>query len=359
MSRLKQRSEKAGLAPGTAVHVGEQKIKAARVLLTEYDPVTFREIEGASLEECLLSVERSELTWIDIKGLHEVEIIEKLGLGLNIHPLIIEDILNTHQRPKVDHFDDYIYIVVRFHDFDEKTKKLEADQISLLVGNGYVITFQEKESSLFTAVRKRMKNDKGRIRKKGADYLAYALLDDIVDSYFGVLENMGDAIEDIEESLANDPLKETIHSIHSLKREAITLRKSLWPLREIVGSLLREDSRIFGESMDIFLRDLHDHTIQVIETVETYRDIISGMIDIYLSSVSNRMNEVMKVLTIFAAIFIPLTFIAGIYGMNFNSEKSPFNMPELNWYFGYPLALGLMVTVGVVMLLFFRRKKWL
>jgi len=239
------------------------------------------------------------------------------------------------------------------------TKKLEADQISLLVGGSYVITFQEKDSNLFAAVRKRMKNDKGRVRKKGSDYLAYALLDDIVDSYFGVLESMGDAIEDIEEALINEPMKETIHDIHSLKREAITLRKSLWPMREIVGSLLRENSKLFEESTEIFLRDLHDHTIQVIDTVETYRDIISGMIDIYLSSVSNRMNEIMKVLTIFAAIFIPLTFIAGVYGMNFNTEKSPFNMPELNLYFGYPLAIGIMVLTGIVMLLFFRRKGWL
>jgi len=359
MVEILRRSQKFGLGPGTAVHVGEQKVKQVKVSLINYDKLRYDERELVSVDECLQSVEKEGITWINVTGLHEVEIIEKLGNGLNIHPLIIEDILNTHQRPKLDDFDDYMYIVVKSQIFQKETNEIDVEQVSFILGENYVITFQERENGLFEAVKQRLKNDKGRVRKKGADYLAYALLDDVVDSYFGVLEAVGDAIEELEEYLVTDPAPETLQSIHVLKREMIMLRKSLWPLREIVGVLLREESRLFEEGTTIFLRDLYDHTIQVIETVETYRDIISGMLDIYLSSISNRMNEIMKVLTMFASIFIPLTFIAGLYGMNFNTGKSPFNMPELNWYFGYPMALGLMTVMGIVMLIYFRRKRWI
>ena len=232
------------------------------------------------------------------------------------------------------------------------------EQISFVLGPNYLLTFHEKDDAIFNEVLARLQGNKGRIRKQGIDYLLYSLLDRVVDNFFSVLEKIGEDVEELEEALIADPAPETLQAIHSLKREMILLRKSVWPLREVINGLQRDESVFMGESIRVYLKDLYDHTIQVLDTVETFRDIISGMIDIYLSSVSNRMNEVMKVLTIFAVIFIPLTFIAGLYGMNFNNSISPFNMPELNWYFGYPFALMLMAATAIAMLIYFKKKKW-
>jgi magnesium transporter len=259
----------------------------------------------------------------------------------------------------MDTFEQHIFIIIKMHAYDIENREVNSEQVSIIFGKNFVLTFQEIEADVFDQIRNRLKNNKGRIRKDGADYLAYSLVDAIVDNYFKVLDGINEEIEIIEDEVVTNPIPATLQKIHNLKRELIFLRKSVWPLREIIGILARDDSPLIKKTTKIYLRDLYDHTIQVIDTVETYRDIISGMLDVYLSSLSNRMNEVMKVLTIFAVIFIPLTFIAGIYGMNFNPEKSPFNMPELNWYFGYPLALGLMIIIGLVMLISFKRKKWL
>jgi len=351
---------KAGLPPGTPVHVGERKAQEVRITIVNYDREGCRTQTAARPEECDAAREKPGITWINVDGLHQVELIEKIGACFNLHPLTVEDICNTTQRPKLDLFDDHLFLVVRTQRYQPASRTLEPDQISLVLGPNFLLTFQEQGGEMFAGVRQRLAGGKGRIRSMGPDYLAYALLDAVVDNYFTVLEQLGEEIEAVEDEVIANPEQTTIHRIHLLKRELILLRKSVWPLREILGSLMRqEEQELIGEATNIYLRDLYDHTIQVIDTLETYRDVVAGLLDIYLSSLSNRMNEIMKVLTIFAVIFIPLTFIAGVYGMNFNPESSPWNMPELNWYWGYPLALGLMVALVAAMLIYFKRKRWL
>jgi magnesium transporter len=288
-----------------------------------------------------------------------VGIIEKIGKNFNLHPLLLEDILNTGQRPKAEDFEDHIFIVSKMLYFEETESEIISEQLSVIIGANFVISFQERHGDVFNAVRERIRNGKGRIRKMGSDYLAYALLDAVVDHYFLILEKLGEKIEGLEEDLLTNPTTETMQSIHNLKREMIFLRKSVWPLREVVNSLEKGESKLIKKSTKIYLRDVYDHTIQVMDSVESFRDVLSGMLDLYLSVISNKMNEVMKVLTIIATIFIPLTFIAGIYGMNFNPEASPFNMPELNWHFGYPAVWLVMILIGLTMLGFFKNKKWL
>ncbi len=352
-------SKKAGLVPGTPVYIGEKKVEKVKITIIDYDENNFDMREIETVEECFPYKERPTVTWINVDGLHEVSKIEKIGSCYGLHPLVIEDIVNTEQRPKIEFFDNYIFLVIKMHSYDGESKEIESEQMSLILGTNFVITFQEKHGDIFNPVRYRIQNSKGRIRKVVADYLAYALVDAVVDNYYKVIEGVSEVIEEMEEELVSNPTLDTLQKIHIMKREMILLRKSVWPLREVISTLQREETPLVRDSTIIYLRDLYDHTVQVIDTIETFRDIVSGMLDIYLSSVSNRMNEVMKILTIFAVIFIPLTFIAGIYGMNFNPERSPFNMPELNWYLGYPTALGLMAVIGIAMLLYFRKKRWL
>jgi magnesium transporter len=350
---IKRRSSKAGLPPGTLVHVGEESAREVKITRVVYDEARLEQGEGATIDACLPLEGERGVTWIDVDGLHRVDVLEQLGECLEVHPLVLEDILNTDQRPKLDDFDDYLFIVLKMFRCDGPGGEMVAEQISLILGEGFVVSFQEKPGDVFDFIRERIKNNKGRIRKMGADYLAYALIDAIVDHYFVVLEQVAEKIELLEEELVADPTPETLQTIHDLKRDMIFLRKSVWPLREVVSGLERGESRLIEESINIYLRDVYDHTIQVIDTLETFRDMISGMLDIYLSSVSNRMNEVMKVLTIIATIFIPLTLIAGVYGMNFKY------MPELEWRWGYPMVWLVMLVVAVMMLAYFRRKKWL
>jgi len=293
------------------------------------------------------------VTWINVDGLHQLGVLESVGDRLGLHPLVLEDILNTGQRPKMEDFGGYIYIVFKMFYSNEMNDEIVEEQISLILGPAFVISFQERRGDVFDALRERIRSDRGRIRKMGADYLTYALLDSVVDNYFVVLEKLGEKMEFLEEELVTHPTTETLQVIHNLKREMAFLRKSVWPLREIVSGLERGESALIQESTGLYLRDVYDHTIQVIDTVETFRDMLSGMLDIYLSSVSNRMNEVMKVLTIIATIFIPLTLIVGIYGMNFQ------HMPELGWRWGYPLVWLVMLTIGGLMLVYFKRKRWL
>ncbi len=350
----KKRSEKAGLPPGTLVHIGEQKTEKTKITILDYDKERFQEKEIETVDECLAFGDTPTATWINVEGIHEVEILEKLGEGFRLHPLTVEDILNTDQRPKMEDFGDYIYIVLRMISYDDISGEIVTEQTSLILASNLVISFQEgAEGDVFDPVRERIRTGKARIRKMGADYLAYTLVDSIVDSYFAVLEKLGEEIEFLEEELVTNPTPETLQTIHDLKREMIFLRKSVWPLREVISALERGESPLIEESTQLYLRDVYDHTIQVIDAVETLRDMLSGMLDIYLSSISNRMNEVMKVLTIIATIFIPLTVIAGIYGMNFRY------MPELEWPWAYPLVWLAMLVVAGLMLLYFRRKKWL
>jgi len=349
----KKSSRKAGLPPGTLVHIGEKHVEKPRITVMDYDDGTFQEKEVAAVEECFEFKETSTVTWINVDGLHDVGIIEKLGNRFGLHPLIQEDILNTAERPKMEDYGDHIFLLLKVFVLGNRNHDEKIQQVSLVLGSNFVISFQEKESGVFDPVRDRIRKAKGRLRKLGPDYLAYALIDCIVDGYFGFLEKLSEEIEFLEDELVTDPKREILQKIHSLKREMIYIRKSVWPLREVVNGLERLETPLIKETTDVFLRDVYDHTIQVIDSVETLRDVLSGMLETYLSSVSNRMNEVMKVLTIIATIFIPLTFIAGIYGMNFKF------MPELEWRGGYFVIIGFMVVVAVIMLIFFRKKKWL
>jgi magnesium transporter len=346
-------SKKVGLPPGTLVHIGDKMTETVKMTVFDYDQKDLQEKVAEKIEDCFPFRDTPTSTWINIDGLHQVEVIEKIGTHFGIHPLILEDILHTGQRPKTEDFGDYLFIVLTMLYYDQEKDHIAGEQVSIILGNHYVISFQEREGDVFNPIRERIRNSKSRIRKMGSDYLAYALLDAVVDYYFVILEKIGETIESMEEELVTNPTPDTLQMIHRLKRNMIFIRKSVWPLREVINGLERGESPLIAKPTRIFLRDVYDHTIQVIETVETFRDMVSGMLDIYLSSVSNRMNEVMKVLTIIATIFIPLTFIAGLYGMNFKY------MPELEWHSGYPLALGVMLLMAAVMVVYFRRKKWL
>ncbi|UCD13661.1 MAG: magnesium/cobalt transporter CorA [Thermoplasmatales archaeon] len=350
---IKKRSQMIGLPPGSLVHIGEKKTAKIKISVIDYDEQQFQEEEAKKVEDCFSFKDKPTVTWINIDGVHQLDVIEKIGKQFGLHPLVLEDIMNTGQRPKMEDFENYIFIVLKMLYFDEKAKEIKAEQVSLILGSNFVLSFQESEGDVFNSVRERIRGSKGRIRRMGADYLAYALLDAIVDNYFIILERIGEKVEEMEEELVTNPTPETLQTIHNLKREMIFLRKSVWPLREVISGVQRGESSLIQESTGIYLRDVYDHTIQVIDTIETFRDMVSGMLDIYLSSVSNKMNEVMKVLTIFAAIFIPLTFVAGVYGMNFQY------MPELGWQWGYFTILLIMLLVGISLLFYFRRKKWL
>jgi magnesium transporter len=348
-----KRSKKTGFSPGSLIHVGERRIEKARIKVIDYDGEKVLEKEVREVEECFPFRETSTVTWINVDGVHDPELVEKLGGYFGLHPLILEDIMNTSQRPKMEDLGDTIYVVLQMIEFGNHKQEISTEQMSLVFGKNFVLSFQERPGDTFDPVRERIRKGKGRIRKMGPDYLAYALIDAVVDDYFIVLEKMGERIEDLEDELVANPKKETLHKIHALKREMIFLRKSVWPLREVISRLERAESPLIRKTTGIFLRDVYDHAIQVIDNIETFREMLSGMLETYLSSISNRMNEVMKVLTIIATIFIPLTFIAGVYGMNFRF------MPELEWRWGYFLILGVMVAIGIAMAIYFKRKKWL
>ena len=348
----KKRSVKSGLPPGSLVHIGEDKRAESRITVIDYTPSEFTEKVEANIEECCAFRDKPSITWINVDGLHDTSIIEKLGACFGLHPLIQEDILNTEQRPKAEDYDGYIFIVLRMLTYDEKLRAIKSEQVSLVLGNNFVLSFQEDIGDVWDPVRERLRSNKGRIRKEGADHLVYSLMDAIVDNYFTIMEKMGDDVDDIEEELISTPSRETLKVVHSQKREMIALRKSVWPLRDVVHSLQDSENQLITPNTKIYLRDIYDHTIQVIDNIESARDIVSGMLDIYLSSVSNRLNEIVKVLTILSSIFIPLTFIAGVYGMNFE------NMPELRQPWGYFAILALMAAVAGSLIFYFKRKKW-
>ncbi len=354
MSRLiRKMSRKAGLPPGTVTPVVEGRPQELHISVIDYDETQFEEREAKAIEEVFPFKDKPTVAWINIDGVYQADVIERVGKHFNIHPLVLEDIANTAQRPKMEDFGDYIFVVLKMLCHDTKTDEVRTEQVSLILGPRFVISFQEVEGDVFSPIRDRIRKAKGRIRKMGADYLAYALIDAVVDNYFLILERFGERIEGMEGELVTNPAPETLQKIHILKRELIFLRRSVWPLRETISGLQRGESSLIADSTEIYLRDVYDHTIQVIDTVESLRDMASGMLDTYLSSISNRMNEVMKVLTIIATIFIPITFIAGIYGMNFAF------MPELGWRGAYFVVLGVMAGVSLAMLIYFRRKRWL
>jgi magnesium transporter len=345
-------SSKAGLPPGTLIHVGEAKAESSVITVIDYDENNFLEEENVSVEEAATRANGPSVTWINVDGLADTRLIEALGTRFSLHPLTQEDILNTTQRPKLEEFDEYLYVVIKML-FINGNEEICAEQVSLILGDHVVISFQEQQGDVFESIRTRLRTGKGRIRKFGPAYLMYSMLDAIVDGYFSVFEKMGEWIEELEDELVTDPDPETLETIYSLKRDLIYLRRSIWPLREVVAAMGRGETTLIPEAILIYIRDVYDHVIQVADTLETYRDMVSGMLDIYLSSLSNRMNEVMKVLTIIATIFIPLTFVVGLYGMNFKY------MPELGLEFGYPAVLVVMALIAAVEIIYFRKKRWI
>ncbi len=352
--RLKIRSKKAGLPPGSLVHIGEKLSETTKITLIDYNGDYLAEKNIQNMDELLAVKDKPTVSWIHIDGIHDTRVLEQLGAVFGLHPLILEDILNTDQRPKMEDLGDYIFIVLkRFCNICDQNNDITSEQISVILGPNYVISLQEKEEDILNPIRDRIRTGKGRIRKAGADYLAYSIIDIILDSYFSILETLGEKIDLEEEALLSNPAGRTLQAIQHLKRDMIFLRKSVWPLRETISALERSESPLIQESTGIYLKDIYDHALHVLDTVETYRDMLSGMIDIYLSSLSNRMNQVMKVLTIIATIFMPMTFLAGVYGMNFK------HFPELEWRWSYPLFWTVILAIAVVMLILFKRKKWL
>ncbi len=358
---IKSRSKKVGLPPGTLVHIGQGSTNPIEIDCFVCSPShiqekLFKKSDDFFASEFFtspISTDDTQLLWIDVEGVHDIALIKRLGDRFGIHDLVLEDIVNTDQRPKIEDFGDYIYVVLKMLRYDDQKKGIQAEQLSLVFGRGFLISFQEgHEGDVFESLRERLRSAKGHLRILKTDYLAYNMIDMIVDHYFHILEKVGERVEKVEEVIIQNPEPTAMSEIQGLKREMIALRRSVWPLREILGGLERIDSTLIHEKTLLYFRDVYDHTIQVMDAVETYRDIISGMIDIYLSSQSNRQNEVMRLLTVFATLFMPLTFIVGIYGMNFDF------MPEIHLKWGYPAVWVVMIVLSVGMLAFFKRKKW-
>ncbi|KSV18613.1 magnesium transporter [Dehalococcoides mccartyi] len=349
----KKYSQKAGMLPGSVVFIGEGKTEPASLSLSSYTPDSYQPLPLKTLADCSTQVKQSGgIVWVKVSGLQDTAMVEELGKCFNLHPLTLEDVVNTEQRPKLEDYGNYLFAVIKALHWDYELKKTRSEHISLILGKNFLISFQEHQSDIFNPIHQRLQSDNGRIRKLGADYLLYSILDIIVDGYFSLIEGFGDYLDEIEEQLLSSPSSQTLKQISEAKKEMLFIRKSIWPVRETVAAIERSETHLIDKSSHIYFRDIYDHLIQQIDTGETYRDMLSNMIDIYLSSLSNRMSEVMKVLTIFASIFIPLTFIVGIYGMNFD-------IPELRFSWGYPGILLFMLAIALVLVLFFKRKKWL
>ncbi|MDX2241698.1 MAG: magnesium/cobalt transporter CorA [Leptolyngbyaceae cyanobacterium bins.302] len=310
-------------------------------------------------EDCIPYLDTESVSWVDVKGLGSEDVLQRLGSVFNLHPLVLEDIVNVPQRPKVEEHGNQLLIIARMVTLHEDDRTFESEQVSLILGRHYLLTVQEEPRyDCFGPIRERIRTGKGAIRRSGSDYLAYALIDSIIDGFFPVLEAYGEQLEDLEDEVVSNPTRSTLQKVHDIRRELLTLRRAIWPQRDSINALIRDGNELLSKEVLVYLRDCYDHTIQVLDMVETYREVASSLMDVYLSSVSNRMNEIMKFLTVISAIFIPLTFIAGVYGMNFNTEKSPFNMPELNWYFGYPLCIAFMAAIAGGLVFIFWRRGW-
>jgi len=345
-------SDTIGQSPGALIHVGERKVEDIRIDMIEYDAEAITEANDVQIEDCLKSKNKPPVTWINVIGIHDPKIMESFGNSFEIHPLHQANIMNTELRPSIEVSDKYLLIMLKMPHYDFDTGDLDLEQISIILGENYVITFQEIEADFFDQIRKRLRSKSGTIRDLKSDYLTYAIIDAIIDSYFLVIEKIGDITEDLEDELMQNPTSGTMQTIQTLKRRMISLRKSIWPAREIVDFLGRDSTLFVSNNTRPYLRDVYNHVIQVIDTIEGLRDVIGGLLDTYLSSVSNRMNEVMKTLTIIAAIFIPITFIAGIYGTNFSY------VPELEWKGSYFAMLIGMAAISGMMIAWFKKKKW-
>ena len=350
---FKHRLKTLGLPPGSLVYTGDKVPESVTINLIRYDIKNVEEKTLKNIDECAPYLEAGGVVWINVDGLSDIDLLRKAGELFDIHQLLLEDILNLDQRPKVEEHGKNLLIILKMLDRGLNESTVTGEQVSILLGDRCVITFQEHAGDVFDSIRERIRKGLSRIRKMGNDYLAYALIDAIVDNYYFILDQFNEQVNDLDEEVRERPSMETSHNIGALKRELLKIRRSVWPLREVLHRLASGEYRRIKKSTEIFIRDTYDNTVQIIDAVETLRDLVSGMRDSYLSTISFQMNKVMNVLTIIATIFIPLTFIAGIYGMNFQ------RMPELGWRFGYPLVLGAMAGIGITMLLFFKRKRWL
>lgn len=349
----KLRSQKVGLAPGALVHVGERRTARPDIALFEYDAARLTETRFASIAESRGHARGPGTLWLNVHGLHEPEVMAEIGRRFGLHPLVLEDILNTDQRPKVDDYGDYLYIVARIFEYDTATGSIGSDQVSIVLGADFVLTFQERPTGTFDPLRERLRGDKGQIRRLGADYLAYSLLDAVVDRYFAVLEQLTERTEALEDRLLEKATPALLKEIHEIKRETLVMRRAVWPLREVINGLTRADQRFFKPDTQPYLRDIYDHTVHVIETLEGIRDLIAGMLDIYLSSISNRVNMEVRILTVLTTLFMPAALIAGIFGMNFR------HMPLLEDQQGFMIALGMMAAIAAAMAAAFWRRRWL
>lgn len=353
-SEVRKRAKKVGQPPGTAMYTGTKHDMTPTIHVITYDENSCHEQSGTRLEDCLSETPASGITWVDVKGLNDVNLIEQISNRFNLHPLTVEDILNVEQRPKVDEFEAYLFITLKVLQWNHKKATFAIHQLSLVLGDKFVLSFHETDSTIFENVQQRLCSQKNqRMRQQGCDYLIYRLIDAAIDEYFIVLEALGDAIAAVEEDIIVTPQPQNSRAIYKLKRKMLLLRKAVWPMREVISHLLNLDSDIITKFTRIYLRDVYDHTVQSIDSIDTFRDMLSSMLDMYLSSLTNRMNEIMKTLTIITTIFIPITAIASIYGMNFAE------IPGLKWHYGYPTAIASMVLIAIGMLIYFKRKKWI
>ncbi|HXH19111.1 MAG TPA: magnesium/cobalt transporter CorA [Chitinophagales bacterium] len=346
-------SKKVGLPPGSLVYIGPERTHKPKITLFNYTPERYIEKTVDSIEECLPFKDEKSVTWVNVDGVHYVELIEKIGSIFELHPLLLEDVVNTHQRPKMDEFDDHLFMVLRMLTYDEEKKCIASEQVSIVLSKKFVISFQEDEGDLYDPIRARIRDNKSRIRDFGTDYLVYRIMDVTVDHYFVLMEKLGEKIEHLEEKVLHHPPQTILEEIQNLKKDLILMRRSVYPLREVLAALTRDDNKLILKKTQKFIRDVHDHTVQVIETLEMFRETVNGLKEAYHSHINIEMNKTIQTLTIITTVFIPLSFIASIYGMNFKY------MPELESHYGYPAVIVVMACVAILMMIFFRRRKWL
>ncbi len=346
-------SKKAGLLPGSLVHIGKKKAENIKLTLFSFNEEMYEENEIIDTVKMLPSLDDGKVKWLNMDGIHKIDVIESIGKYFGLHNLLLEDVLNTQHRPKIEYYEDHMLFTLKMLGINKSGNKIISEQISFVLGENYLISFQEQQGDIFEQIRDRIRNKKGKIRQKKADYLFYALIDAVVDNYYIIIEHFSEKVERIEQQVIDNPNEKTLKEIQLLKKQLIQLRKSISPLREAVSSIIKDETDFIEKENIKYLKDVYDHIIHLMDSIESQRDTVSGLKDLYISELSNRMNNTMKVLTIIATIFIPLTFIAGIYGMNFD------NMPELHYKYGYPIAWGVMILITMGMVIYFKKKKWL
>lgn len=351
--RTQNHKKHIGQVPGTLIYTGKKHDKELHIESIDYTKDTIEETILHNIEDAISFKHTESVTWINIDGLNSIKEIEHIGKQYELHPLVLEDIVNTTQRPKIDEYDDYLFLVLKMLYYD-KDENIVIEQVSFVLGKNYVLSFQESEGDVFDTIRERLRSGNGRIRNLKSDYLLYSLIDAVVDNYFIIIETLGNKIEDLETDLFEGHAKENINiEVQQLKREILKVRRAIFPLREIINRIEKGEHHLIYKRTITYFRDIYDHLIQVSENIDIYREMIWSLMDMYMTTISNRMNEVMKVLTIMSSIFIPLTFLAGIYGMNFD------NMPELHYQYGYFILMGIMLLISIGLIVYFKRKKWL